>query len=63
MLDSDLLRSVTDAALELCCGEEPLKGRLLRAVRALNVTLSRRDDWPGMLCQRAQDISDALNTH
>jgi hypothetical protein len=61
MLNSDLMRSVTDAVLELCCGNADLKGRLLFAVRALNVVLIRKEDWPAILRPRAQEISDELN--
>jgi len=61
MLNSDLMRSVTDAALELCCGNSDLKGRLLFAVRALNVVLIRKEDWPAILRRRAQEISDELH--
>lgn len=60
MIKSDLVRCVTDAALELCCGEAGLKDRLLSAVRALNVVLIRHEDWPPELRQRAQEISDEL---
>ena len=62
MISSDLVRSVTDAALELCCGNADLKGRLLFAVRALNVVLIRKEDWPPILRRRAQEISDDLNS-
>jgi hypothetical protein len=61
MVEKELLRSVTDSVLQLCCGDENLKGRLLSAVRALNVVLIRREVWPAMLLQRAQEISDELN--
>ena len=61
MINSDLLRSVTDAALELCCGDADLKGRLLSAARALNVVLIRQEDWPARLRQRAQEIADQLS--
>ncbi|HLJ12557.1 MAG TPA: hypothetical protein VKU82_15285 [Planctomycetaceae bacterium] len=60
MISSDLMRSVTDAALELCCGNADLKGRLLLAVRALNVVLIRKEDWSPILRRRAQEISDEL---
>lgn len=63
MIDRHLLRSVTDAILELCCSDAALKDRLLSAVRALNVVLIRREDWPVALRQRAQDIADELNSH
>jgi len=61
MISQELKRSVTDAALELCCGNADLKGRLLFAVRALNVILVQPKDWPAILRQRAQEISDELN--
>ncbi|MGE5194409.1 MAG: hypothetical protein ACM3U2_18120 [Deltaproteobacteria bacterium] len=61
MVDNDLMRSVTDAALELCCGDAVLKDRLLLAVRALNVVLIRPETWPAALRRRAQEISDELN--
>jgi len=63
LINSDLIRSVTDAALELCCGNADLKGRLLLANRALNVVLIRPENWPLMLRRRAQEISDELNAH
>jgi hypothetical protein len=62
MMNSDLMRSVTDAARELCCGNADLKGRLLLAVRALNVVLIRKEDWPAILRLRAQEISDELKS-
>lgn len=62
MIEKDLIRSVNDATLLLCCGDEPLKERLLSAIRALNVTLNQRQDWPVMLRRRAQDILDELNS-
>ncbi|HEY3969164.1 MAG TPA: hypothetical protein VGM05_31730 [Planctomycetaceae bacterium] len=61
MINEDLLRSVTDAAMELCCGNANLKGRLLFAVRALNVVLIREENWPAILRRRAQEISDELS--
>lgn len=61
MINSDLMRSVSDACLELCCGNADLKGRLLFAVRALNIVLIRKEDWPAILRRRAQEISDELN--
>ena len=61
MINQELKRSITDAALELGCGNADLKGRLQFAIRALNVALIRRDEWPAMLRQRAQEISDELN--
>jgi hypothetical protein len=61
MVNPELMRSVTDAALELCCGNADLKGRLLFAVRALNVVLIRHEDWPLILRRRAQEISDEVN--
>jgi hypothetical protein len=61
MIDSSLTRSVTDAAVELCCGDSLLKPRLLSAVRALNTALVQRENWPPMLRQRAQDVADELN--
>jgi hypothetical protein len=61
MVNRDLTRCVTDAALELCCGNADLKGRLLLAVRALDVVLIRQEHWPASLRQRAQEISDELN--
>ena len=61
MISSDLMRSVTDAALELCCGNADLKARLLFAVRALNIVLIRKEDWPAILRLRAQEISDELS--
>jgi len=63
MISSDLMRSVTDAALELCCGNADLKTRLLFAVRALNVVLIRKEDWPAILRVRAQEISDELSRY
>ena len=63
MLDKDLMRSVTDAAVELCCGNAGLKERLAFSVRALNVALIRAEDWPGLLRRRAQEISEALHGH
>jgi hypothetical protein len=63
IMNSELLRSVSDAALELCCGDADLKGRLLSAVRALNVDLIRKEDWPPMLRQRAEDISKDLSRY
>jgi len=63
MVEKELMRSVTDAALELCCGNASLKDRLLFSVRALDVALIRREDWPLMLRRRAQEISDELHTH
>ena len=62
MISTDLMRSVTDAALELCCGNADLKGRLLFAVRALNIVLIRKEDWPPILRRRAQEISDELSS-
>lgn len=61
MVNNELMRSVTDAAVELCCGNLDLKGRLLFAVRSLNVVLIRPEDWPAPLRQRAQEISDEVN--
>jgi hypothetical protein len=61
MVNRDLMRSVTDAALELCCGNADLRGRLAFAVRALNVVLIRQENWPARLRQRAQEISDDLS--
>jgi len=61
MIEKELMRSVTDAAVELCCGDAGLKDRLESAVRALNVVLIRREDWPAALRRRAQEISDELN--
>lgn len=63
MIDPDLMRCVTDAALELCCGNAELQGRLSSAVRALKVVLIRQDDWPAALRRRAQQILDELNRH
>lgn len=63
MVEKELMRSVSDAVLALCCGNEALHGRLLAAVRALNVSLQRREDWPAMLRRRAQEISDELAKH
>lgn len=63
MIDKDLMRSVTDAAVELCCGNAGLKERLAFSVRALDVALIRAEDWPGMLRRRAQEISDELRRH
>ena len=60
MVDSELMRCVTDAAVELCCGNAALKERLVFAVRALNVVLIRQEIWPVRLRQRAQEISDEL---
>jgi hypothetical protein len=62
MIDNNLLRSVTDAAVELCCGDAMLKDRLQSAVHALDVVLVVREDWPVMLRQRAQEIADELKT-
>jgi hypothetical protein len=58
MLETELLRSVTDAVLALCCGDESLRDRLWTAVRSLNVVLQRREAWPPMLHRRAQEISE-----
>ena len=60
MNNVDLKRCITDAALELCCGNGDLKGRLLLAYRALNVVLIRQETWPLKLRQRAQEISNEL---
>jgi hypothetical protein len=60
MVNDELMRSVADAAIELCCGNADLTGRLLFAVRALNVALIRQEEWPAMLRRRAQEISDEL---
>jgi len=60
MIDKLLNDSVRTAALELCCGDQFFKNRLVRAVRALERTLASREDWPPMLRRRAQDISDSL---
>jgi hypothetical protein len=63
MMNSDLMRSVTDAARELCCGNADLKGRLLLAVRALNVVLIRKEDWPAILrvrLHRQKQEADAM---
>lgn len=62
MIENSLLRSITDATLELCCGEGRLAERLPAAVRALNVVLVRREDWPLMLRHRAQEIADELKS-
>jgi hypothetical protein len=62
MIEKNLLRSVTDAVLELCCADVLLKDRLLSAVRALNTVLVRREDWPVPLRRRAQEIADELNS-
>ncbi len=61
MINEDLMRSVTDAAIELCCGNADLKARLLFAVRALNIVLIREEHWPAILRRRAQEISDELS--
>ena len=58
MNDRDLKQCITNAALELCCGNGDLKGRLLLAVRALNIVLIRQKGWPLILRRRAQAISD-----
>ena len=60
MAEDELLQRVTEAVLQLCCGDSALKDRLLSAVRALNVALERREDWPAILRRRAQQISDEL---
>jgi hypothetical protein len=62
MVEKYLMRSVTDAALELCCGNALLKDRLLSAVQSLKTALIRRADWPVRLRQRAQDIADELDS-
>jgi len=62
MIENNLLRSVTEAASELCCGDALLKDRLKAAVKALNVALIVREDWPVMLRQRAQEIADELKS-
>ncbi len=61
MVDKTLMRSVTDAVLELCCSDHDLKNRLASAVRSLKTALVRREDWPLKLRQRAQDIADELD--
>lgn len=63
MIDKDLMRSIADAAVELCCGNAGLKERLTFALRALDVALIRRQEWPGLLRRRAQEISDELHGH
>lgn len=63
MIDTHLLKSVTEATLALCCGDAALKDRLQSAARALDVVLVVREDWPAMLRHRAQEIADELKTH
>lgn len=61
MINADLKRCITDAAVELSCGNDDLKGRLTLAVRALRIVLIRDEMWPPILRRRAQEISDELN--
>ena len=61
MINPDLKRCITDAAVELACGNDDLKGRLLLAIRALQIVLIRDELWPPILRRRAQEISDDLN--
>ncbi len=63
MIDKDLMRSISDAAVELCCGNAGLKERLMFSLRVLDVALMRREEWPGPLRRRAQEISDELHGH
>ncbi len=44
MRNVDLKRCITDAAVELSCGNDDIKGRLLVAVRALRIVLIRSHD-------------------
>jgi hypothetical protein len=61
MINVELKRCITDAAVELACGNGDLNGRLLSAVRALRIVLIREEIWPPILRHRAQEISDDLN--
>ncbi len=61
MINVDLKRCITDAAVELSCGNDDLKGRLMLAFRALRIVLIRDEMWPPILRRRAQEISDELN--
>ena len=58
MIDKQLQNAIKNAALELCCGDQTLRGRLSCAVRRLDRFLGRREDWPAALYSRSQDISD-----
>ena len=62
-LEKDLFRSVNDAALKLCCGDECLKDRLLAAIRTLEFAISHRELWPAALRGRTQEISDQLKNY
>ena len=57
------LQAITNAAVELCNSDAPLKERLLATVRLLNVVLVRREEWQVMLRRQAQEIADELNSH
>ena len=61
MINVELKRCIKDAAVELACGNDDLKGRLLLALRALRIVLIREEIWPLILRRRAQEIIDELN--
>lgn len=59
-MDQELMRAVTAATVELCCGDDYLKPRLISVARILNTVLDRRENWPANLLGRAQEIADEL---
>lgn len=60
MVELRLKQALKTATLELCCGSQPLRPRLARAIGQLDRFLGRREEWPSALYARSQDISDAF---
>ena len=62
MIDKRFKNAIKVATLELCCGDQPLRNRLSRAIQTLEGVLGQREEWPPALYRRLQDISDEIKS-